>query len=219
MTIRTQILTFTAAAALATAGVCYSAQQDNRAAASRAGLASASSQGSGARIAVTVPSGTPIQVRLNHSLSTDRNRPGDRFEGVLQSPLAVDGRVLAGKGSVVRGFVRDASPSGRLKGRAVLTLALDSIDVHGRTFAIRTGVNTRVSAAHKKRNLKWIGGGSGTGALIGAVAGGGVGAAIGAGAGAAAGLTGAVVTGRRQVRVPAESLMTFRLQQPLTIGG
>jgi hypothetical protein len=76
----------------------------------------------------------------------------------------------------------------------------------------------RRSGGHKKRNFAWVGGGSGGGAVIGALAGGGMGVAIGAGAGAAAGVTGAVITGRKDVSIPAETRMTFHLAQPVTLG-
>ena len=71
--------------------------------------------------------------------------------------------------------------------------------------------------SHKKRNLALIGGGSGGGALIGALAGGGTGALIGAGAGAAAGAAGAYATGKKDIYLPAETLLTFRLDAPVKI--
>jgi hypothetical protein len=58
-----------------------------------------------------------------------------------------------------------------------------------------------------------IGGGSGLGALIGGLAGGGRGALIGAGAGAGAGAAGAAFTGKKQVSIPAETVLTFRLDE------
>ena len=75
----------------------------------------------------------------------------------------------------------------------------------------------RESAAHKKRNWALVGGGTGVGALIGGLAGGGGAALIGAGAGAAAGTIGAAATGRRQVGLPAESILIFRTSQPLAV--
>jgi hypothetical protein len=75
----------------------------------------------------------------------------------------------------------------------------------------------RVSASHKRRNLGIIGGGSGFGAVVGALAGGGVGALAGAGAGAAAGTVGAAATGKRNVRLPVESRLTFSLAQPVAL--
>jgi hypothetical protein len=171
------------------------------------------------RSEIDIPAGTALRVRLNQSISTDRQRSGDHFSATLEAPVVVQGQTLIPRGAQLRGIVREARPSGRLKGRAVLTLALESVDLHGRPVAIHTGSATRVSGSHKKRNLATMGGGAGTGAIIGALAGGGAGAAIGAGAGAAAGFTGAVITGKKQVRIPAEAVMTFRLQRAVRVGG
>ncbi|MGD0497425.1 MAG: hypothetical protein ABSC23_03210 [Bryobacteraceae bacterium] len=167
--------------------------------------------------AIVIPAGTPIRVRLNTSISTRYNRPGDRFDATLEAPLMADGTIAAPRGAQVYGIVREARPSGRIKGRAVLVLGLESIDVYGRKVPIQTVSQTRVSGRHLRRNAILAGGGAGTGALIGALAGGGVGAAIGAGAGAAAGFTGAVITGKKEVHIPAETTMSFRLEHALTL--
>jgi hypothetical protein len=166
---------------------------------------------------VAVPAGTSVTVRLNQSLSTATNRSGERFSATLAQPVVVEGQTVIPIGTEVKGVVRQSYPSGRLKGRAVLTLALQEIEVAGGEVVIDTTSRTSVSGRHRKRNWAWIGGGSGTGAVIGAIASGGTGAAIGAGSGAAAGLITAVFTGKKQVRLPAESQLTFRLSQPIEI--
>jgi hypothetical protein len=176
-------------------------------------------QAAAQRPPVVLPAGTQIRVRLNQSINTAQNRPGDHFEATLESPLVARGHTVEPLGAQIRGMIQEAKPSGRLKGRGMLMLALESIDVHGRQVPIQTSSVTRVSNAHKKRNLALIGSGAGTGALIGGLAGGPPGAVIGAGAGAVAGLTGAVVTGRKQVHIPAETMMTFRLQRAVHVGG
>jgi hypothetical protein len=165
---------------------------------------------------VIVPAGASVRVRLNEALGTRSNRPGDRFDATLESPLVVNGRQAAPRGAEVFGIVRESAPSG-LKGRAVLMISLESIVINGRRVPIHTNSQTEVSGRHRKRNLLWMGGGAGSGAAIGALAGGGIGAAIGAGAGAAAGFTGAVITGRKQVHIPAETLVNFRLAQPVAV--
>jgi hypothetical protein len=166
---------------------------------------------------ITLPQGAILHVRLNESVSTRRNRPGDHFSAVLMAPVMVNGEAIAPAGTMLRGTVREAERSGRLKGRAVLVVALDTIHLNNRDYEIDTTSQGRRSSGHKRRNFAWIGGGSGAGALIGAVATGGVGAAIGAGAGAAAGVTGAAITGRKDVSIPAETPMTFRLARPVTV--
>ncbi len=165
------------------------------------------------RAEIVIPSGTPIHVRLNQTLDTRRNRSGDRFTATLTSPVEDNGRVLVPRGSTFTGHVTVAQPSGRMEGRAVLGVTLDSFEINGARHPVVTSRASRVSAKHKKRNLALIGGGSGLGALIGGLAGGGKGALIGAGAGAGAGVAGAELTGKMQVALPAESLLTFRLEE------
>ena len=53
--------------------------------------------------------------------------------------------------------------------------------------------------------------------MIGAIAGGGKGAAIGAIAGGVAGAGAQVLTKGEKVHVPAESVLTFRLNSPLRV--
>lgn len=166
---------------------------------------------------LTVPAGTTLAVRLDQTLGTDRNRPGDRFSGVLAAPVKAGDGVAVPKGALVSGIVRDAAPSGRLKGRALISLAVDRVEWNGHSYRVDTGAVARASGGHKRRNWTLIGGGSGVGALIGGIASGGTGALMGAGAGAAAGTVGAAFTGRKQVRIPAETVLTFRLREPFTV--
>jgi hypothetical protein len=179
---------------------------------SMAGLAAAE-----VPVGAQVPAGTRVRVRLLDSLDTKYTRPGQRFSASLDEPLVSGNRVVVPRGTVFHGRVTEAKSSGRFKGRAVMALHLTSFTMNGRTYPIHSNSSARVSAGHKKHHLAWIGGGTGGGAAIGAMAGGGVGAAIGAGAGAAAGTVGSAITGKRQVRLPAESTMTFTLRAPLSI--
>lgn len=166
---------------------------------------------------VVIPRGTLLRVRVDEAISTRRNHPGDRFTATLTDPVVVNGESVLPSGTHLAGRVLVASHSGRLKGRARLVLALDSFERDGHRYRIDTMAAARVSGSHKKRNLMAIGGSAGTGAAIGAIAGGGVGAVIGAGAGAAAGAVGAAVTGRKQVTIPAESVVRFTLGAPVRV--
>jgi hypothetical protein len=165
------------------------------------------------KVQFDIPSGTAIHVRLNQTLDTRRNRSGDRFTASLTQPVVEDGRTVVPKGTVFTGHVTTSTPSGRLKGRAVMGLTLDSFEINGANYPVVTTRASRVSARHKKRNLVLIGGGSGLGALVGGLVGGGKGALIGAGAGAGAGTAGAAATGKKEVTLPAETLLTFRLEE------
>jgi hypothetical protein len=154
---------------------------------------------------------------MDESLSTRHNRRGDRFTATLLDAVAVDGQAILPAGTRLDGHVLVATPSARLKGRARLVLALDSFDRDGRKYRIQTTVAARVSGNHKRRNVAIIGGGAATGASIGAIAGGGPGAAIGAGAGAVAGTVSAAITGKKQVTIPAETVVRFTLGAPVGV--
>jgi hypothetical protein len=161
--------------------------------------------------------GSTVRVRLLQTIDTERNRPGDRFQATLDEPLVAGDRVIVPKGTAFTGHITESRRSGRVKGRAVLALSLDSFELHGRTYAVRTSSAARVSGGHKKRNWLWLGGGSAGGALIGAAASGGTGALIGGGAGAAAGTVGMLFTGRKDVRLPVESAVTFTIQSRVSL--
>jgi hypothetical protein len=156
---------------------------------------------------------------LNDALSSASNRVGDKISAVLEVPVEIGGREVIPRGARVEGHVTTSRSSGRLKGRAAIGITLDAVEDRGKMIPIRTTLDTRVSKAHKKRNLQFIGGGAGLGALIGAIAGGGKGAAIGAGAGAAAGTGAAAATGKKEVYIPAETVFTFRLKSTATLRG
>jgi hypothetical protein len=166
---------------------------------------------------LTIPEGTSFRVRLLETLDTRRNRAGDKFMAALDEPLVDGDRVVVPKGTNFSGHIVISKPSGRFKGRAVLALKLDSFAMDGRTYEIQSNNSSRVSAGHKKHHFLWIGGGSGGGAAVGAIAAGGTGALIGAGAGAAAGTVGSVISGKRQVSLPIETALRFRLELPVTL--
>ena len=167
---------------------------------------------------IVVPAGTAVRVRLDGAIDTRRNRAGDRFSATLVVPIVSGDRVVVPRGTRFTGHIAESRPSGRFKGRAVLALSLDSMELRGRRYAIHS-TSSSTSRGHKKHNWAWIGGTSGGGALIGAAAAGGPAALIGAGAGAAAGTVGAAITGKRQIILPVESQVTFRLRSDLNMRG
>ena len=166
---------------------------------------------------VTIPARTRLHVRLDQTLDSRRSRAGESFTATLVEPIVVGAQTVVPKGTRFRGHVTASGASGRLKGRAVLAVRLDSFDLRGKTYKVETWTRRRVSAGHKKRNELLIGGGTALGAALGAVAGGGKGALIGAGAGAAAGTAGAAATGEKNVGFPAETPLTFSLRTPVRI--
>jgi len=169
--------------------------------------------------AILIPAGTRLDVRLAQTLDTRRSRAGERFFAYLDAPIVSGGRVIVPKGTRFEGRVIESKPSGRLKGRAYLGVRLDSFRFRGRTYRIATVADFRSSRPHKKRDIAIIGGSTGTGAAIGAIAGGGIGAAVGAGTGALAGTAGALITGRKNVRLPVETRLVFSLRGPVAMRG
>ena len=162
--------------------------------------------------AVVIPRGSVLRVRIEAALDTRRNRAGDHFHASLAAPVLVHGTTVLPRGTEFTGHVTQSDASGRLKGRALIAVTLDSFRLKGKEYRVHTGSFERLSAAHKKRNLGFIGGGTGLGAALGAIAGGGKGALIGAAAGAAAGTARAAATGKLEVGIGAESLLTFPLR-------
>ena len=116
--------------------------------------------------------------------------------------------MIARKGDPVEGIVKDVQSSGRLSKPGSLSLALTSINGQN----VSTNAWNTEGGSHKKRNAAAIGGGTALGAIIGGIAGGGKGAAIGAGAGAATGTAGAAATGKKDVEIPSETVMTFTIE-------
>ena len=166
---------------------------------------------------VVVPAGTEIQVRLEQSIASNRSTSGDPFQATVAEPIVINEKTVIPKGAPVKGRIVSAHESGRLEGVARLRLALDSVEVNGRQYDLHTSNYGRHGGNHKKRNWAIIGGGGGGGALIGALAGGGKGALIGAPIGAGAGVAAAALTGKKDLVLPAETLLTFELVDPVNV--
>jgi hypothetical protein len=166
---------------------------------------------------VTIPAGTILTVRLGQSLSTKTARAGDTFTGTIAEPVSADGKVVIPSGADASGTVTDSKAMGHFKGGALLSIVLNSVTVNGQSIPVETSANSHSEKGKGKRSAIAIGGGAGLGALIGGLAGGGKGAAIGAAAGAGAGTAGAAFTGNKEIELPAESAVSFKLLQAVTV--
>jgi hypothetical protein len=166
---------------------------------------------------LVIPTGTAITVRLQSAVSSATSQPGDQFAATLDQPIVIDGQTVAPEGAQVTGRVVAARHSGRLSHPGYLRIALSSVTVSGKAIPVQSSSVMVAGGSHKRRNLAWIGGGAGGGALIGALASGGTGALIGSAIGAAGGTTTAYATGKKDVGFGAERRLTFRLTHPVTI--
>jgi len=165
----------------------------------------------------TVPAGTRILIRMVDSVDSNQQKVGYRFTANLETNLQVDEVVVAPRGTKLYGRLAQAKSAGNVSGGAELTLELTDIVVNGTAYPLLTSTYQVASQGQGGKTAKRVVGGTGLGALVGGLAGGGKGAAIGAGVGAAAGTTVSAATKGKQVSVPSESLLEFRLQQPATL--
>ena len=165
---------------------------------------------------MVVPAGTELTVRLGQELSSRNSPTGSVFTATMANPITVEGQVAIPEGSQATGVVREAKKAGRFKGGATLSVDLTSIVVHGHHYNIQTEFVSQTSTGKGKRTAGMMAGGAGAGAAIGGLAGGGKGAAIGALAGVSAGTIGAA-TGNRDITLPAETALSFKLDSPLTL--
>jgi hypothetical protein len=177
------------------------------------GPASTESAASPTSQRLTAPAGTPVTVTITERLSASHNEVGDRFDGVIAEPVRASGGTIFSRGTRVAGTVVAAKGRGRFKGSGALGIELTSIA--GRPVSATE--YEKEQAGKGKRSAGFIGGGAGGGALIGGLVGGGKGALLGGLIGAGAGTAGAAFTGNKDIVIPSESRVTFRLRAPLTV--
>lgn len=168
---------------------------------------------------VVVPAGKVLTVTLDQTLNTKIAGNGDVFAASLAEPVTVDGNVILPTGAKVSGTIVSAQSAGKFNGHALLQLTLDSIRFNGTRYSIQTSEFEEVGKGRGKRTGIGAGGGAAFGAIVGALAGGGKGAAIGAVAGGGAGAAGAGFTGKKDIVLPAETRLHFKLAQPVSIAG
>jgi hypothetical protein len=167
---------------------------------------------------LTIQAGTYITVRLNQALSSDRNQQGDAFAATLVRPIVVDGIVVAGSGQTLGGRVVEAKKAGHVEGTSKLAIQLTDLPiVDGQQLPVQAQLIEHHGDTSVGSDAAAIGITTGTGAAIGAAAAGGYGAAIGAGAGLVASTIGVLVTRGHPTILYPESVLTFRIEQPVTI--
>jgi hypothetical protein len=165
---------------------------------------------------ITLAPGTVLQLRTNDSLDNKRAKEGTPVDFTVIRNVNLNGWLAIPRGATVHGVVTKSKSAGELSGTPMLALRLTSLDLGGQSYPVQSdefkvcGPN---KTAHTAGNVI---GGALLGALIGGAAGGGGGAAIGAAAGGTVG-TAASAAGNPRAWIPAEALVTFHLNAPLTV--
>ena len=167
--------------------------------------------------AIDLPEGTELPVRLDSDLGSAISHAGDAFSATISDNVRANGQIVIPRGARAEGLIVDAKSLGHFKGGAMLAVKLERVHTRWGSYPVETSSISRAEKGKGKRSAGFIGGGAGLGALIGGLAGGGKGAAIGALAGGGAGTAGAAFTGNKEIVLPAETLLTFRLEHSVHI--
>jgi len=167
---------------------------------------------------VSIPAGTTLTVRIDQHISVKTSHAGDTFSGEVVNPVLADNNsVLVPKGAQVGGVVDVAHRRGHFQGRSLLELRLTSLTLDGRQYSLTTRDLARTKKGKGKRSAAFIAGGSGLGMLVGGVASGGVGLLVGGLVGGGVGTAAAGLTGNRDIEIPAESIVSFKLASDLVV--
>ncbi len=165
---------------------------------------------------VVLPPGTELAVLTDERIDSHDVVEGQTFRAEIADDVRdTDGSIAIPRGSPAALITR------RVENNGDITLDVQSVSVAGRRYRVSTEdnelQNNSPGIGANKRTGEYVGGGAAIGAIIGAIAGGGKGAAIGAAAGAGAGAGTEIITRGKEVHVPAESVIRFRLDHPLRL--
>ncbi|MGH9622700.1 MAG: BON domain-containing protein, partial [Bryobacteraceae bacterium] len=166
---------------------------------------------------LTVPAGQRIEVRTIDTIDSSQAEAGKTFRASLSAPLVAGDRVVAPAGSNATLVLASAKQSGRIKGHSILELRLSRVQSNGKWYPVDTSFYEAKSKSRGKQTAIRTGIGAAAGAAIGAIAGGGKGAAIGSAIGGGGGLGLQLFTHGTKVKIPSETVLTFRLEKPLTV--
>jgi len=166
---------------------------------------------------VVIPANSSLIIRMIDGVDSQVNRAGEIFHASLDAPLMVDDQVVAPKGADVYVRLSAAKSAGHMTGKSELHMELVQLEFQGRSYPLTSSTYSAAGSSRGKNTAAKVGGGAAVGAIIGAIAGGGAGAAIGAGVGAGGGAVWNGVTRGQQIKIPAETMLEFQLEQPVTI--
>ena len=165
----------------------------------------------------TIPVGTIVEVRTNEAINST-NAEGRTYNAEMAKDVVdARGRTLVPRGAPVELVVLETRERGGVRG-AGLQLGMRSVTVDGKTYlVISNEVEKSSGLGRNRRTAEMVGGGAALGTLIGAASGGAKGGVIGGLIGAAAGAAAQVLTQGKEVRVPAETVLEFRVEEPLQL--
>src|SRR5580698_9599450 len=167
---------------------------------------------------INIAAGTNLTIRINQHISVKTSHAGDHFSGEVVEPVVGRGdRVVIPKGAPVNGVVVASHRRGHFKGSSILELRLTYLTLNGTRYRLNTADLTQTKKGKGKRSAAFIGGGSGLGMLVGGVATGGVGLLVGGLVGAGGGTALGGLTGNRDIEIPAESIVRFKLADNLVV--
>lgn len=166
---------------------------------------------------VTIPAGTQLRLRLDSSHASNSSRVEDRVMAHLAAPVVVNGITVLARNTDVTGYVTQARPSGKVKGRAYLAVRFTEVRDDDDRYRMTTRTWGREARGTKKKDATKIAVPGAVGGVVGAIVGGKKGAAIGAGVGAGGGTAVVLSTAGDEVRLPRGSTLLVRLSAPLTV--
>ena len=168
---------------------------------------------------VHIPRGTTLAIRINQHISVKTSHAGEGFSGEVVNPVMAENsdQVVIPRRTPVYGVIDAAHRRGHFKGASLLELRLTSMELNGQRYALNTRDDVRTKKGKGKRTAAFIGGGAGLGMLVGGLASGGVGLLVGGLSGAGAGTAVSGLTGNRDIEIPAESIVNFRLADDLVV--
>jgi hypothetical protein len=166
---------------------------------------------------ITLPAGTALPVRITETLDSATTQTGDKFSGAIASDIIDDGMVVLAQGTPVTGHVDEVQDAAHFKGSSLLTISLSAITRHGERIQVSTEPYSKQGEGRGKNTAEKVGGGAAVGAILGGILGGGRGAAIGAAAGGGVGAGANGVTRGQQVQIPSETVVRFKLADPIIL--
>jgi hypothetical protein len=168
-----------------------------------------------------LPVGTEIRVRCEETIDSAKAVEGQTYAAeVARNVNDASGALVIPRGANAQIVIRSASKGGRFQGTSDLILDLQAVSIEGRSYRLSTAdmvEKGKPGMGANKRTAEYTGGGAAIGAIIGAIAGGGKGAAIGAGSGAGAGAVTQAITKGGSIKIPVETVLTFKLDRPLRV--